>query len=477
MCTTIIVGSKASSDGSFLVARSADSSSLKAQHFLIHPASTYPAGSLYRTQDYHGATDFTYPLPEHSLRYTTIPNWKTQLHGAAGYNEAGLGVTGTESIFARDDALAFDPYNKKDGITEDDIADVLLCRCRSAKEAVELLGSIVEKQGAGEGFGVAAVDEKEIWYFETGTGHQWMAQRMPEELCFASANQGRLKTYDPENPDILGSPTLIDFAREHGFYDPEKDGAFDFARAYTRDDDRDRIYNDPRVWSIYKSFNPSVELDPHQGRDYPLFLKADRRLGLDDVKAALRDHFAGTSHDPYAHQLNGAEPWRPVSVFRTYEAHVLQVRPWLPRPIGEIVHVAFGMADLSVFLPFYHGLSRVPVAFTLGTDKADRISAYWKFRKLQTLVMSDYDQYAPVVKTAFAKFEAELAVKRDSMESEYCKLLPVAPKAAQALLDEFNLRILIDALELADRLTDEIFTMRTHDVEMSIRFVNNKHLD
>ena len=119
----------------------------------------------------------------------------------------------------------------------------------------------------------------------------------------------------------------------------------------------------------------------------------------------------------------------------------------------------------------------MPVAFTLGTDKADRISAYWKFRKLQTLVMSDYDQYAPVVKTAFAKFEAELAVKRDSMESEYCKLLPVAPKAAQALLDEFNLRILIDALELADRLTDEIFTMRTHDVEMSIRFVNNKHLD
>ena len=40
MCTTIIVGEHATVDGSFLVARSADSSSLKAQHFVIHPAVT-----------------------------------------------------------------------------------------------------------------------------------------------------------------------------------------------------------------------------------------------------------------------------------------------------------------------------------------------------------------------------------------------------------------------------------------------------
>ena len=35
MCTTIVFGEKASADGSFIVARSADSSSLKAQHFVI----------------------------------------------------------------------------------------------------------------------------------------------------------------------------------------------------------------------------------------------------------------------------------------------------------------------------------------------------------------------------------------------------------------------------------------------------------
>ena len=33
MCTSVIVGEKATADGSFLVARSADSNALKAQHF------------------------------------------------------------------------------------------------------------------------------------------------------------------------------------------------------------------------------------------------------------------------------------------------------------------------------------------------------------------------------------------------------------------------------------------------------------
>lgn len=73
-----------------------------------------------------------------------MPNWKTQLHGATGFNELGVGVSGTESIFASPKALAFDPYVEETGITEDDIPDVLLSRAKTAREAVELLGNIVK---------------------------------------------------------------------------------------------------------------------------------------------------------------------------------------------------------------------------------------------------------------------------------------------------------------------------------------------
>ena len=78
MCTTFIVGDKATVDGSFLVARSADSSALKAQLFIIHPACYYPEGAMYRTKDHNGATDFSYPQPVHAMRYTSVPNWQTK---------------------------------------------------------------------------------------------------------------------------------------------------------------------------------------------------------------------------------------------------------------------------------------------------------------------------------------------------------------------------------------------------------------
>lgn len=168
-CTTVVVGEGATADGSFLVARAADSSALKAQHFVIHPAKKNQSG-MYRTKDHDGATNFEYPLPKESMRYTTVPNWKTQLHGAVGFNEAGVGISGTESIFARDDALKLDPYNEETGITEDDIHDVVLPRAKTARKGIEILGSIVETIGAGEGFGVVFVDQKEVW----GIRNKWL---------------------------------------------------------------------------------------------------------------------------------------------------------------------------------------------------------------------------------------------------------------------------------------------------------------
>ena len=86
---------------------------------------------------------------------------------------------------------------------------------------------------------------------------------------------------------------------------------FDFAAAYTRNDDRDRVYNDPRVWQIQKLFNPSVIQPVEDGREFGVFMKPERKLSLEDAKRVMRDHFDGSEHDPYSHGLNGNEPWRP----------------------------------------------------------------------------------------------------------------------------------------------------------------------
>lgn len=85
------------------------------------------------------------------------------------------------------------------------------------------------------------------------------------------------------------------------------------------------------------------------GRQFAPMLTPEKKVSVEDAKAMLRNHFDGTEHDPYTNGLNGNEPWRPISVFRTYESHVMQVRPELPQEIGEVTYVGLGMADLTAF--------------------------------------------------------------------------------------------------------------------------------
>ncbi|QAV24268.1 C69 family dipeptidase [Proteus hauseri] len=475
-CTTLLAGSEATNDGSLIIARSADSDALKAQHFIIHPAKDNQTG-IYSTREHKGANDFSYPLPKSSLRYTTVPNWKTQLHGATGFNELGVGVSGTESIFASPKALTFDPYVEDTGITEDDIPDVLLSRAKTAREAIELLGNIIETQGAGEGFGVAVVDKNELWYLETGTGHHWIAQRLPKDQYFATGNQGRLQFYDVKSEDILGSKNLVEFAVDNGLYNPAKDGAFNFSKAYTRDDERDRTYNDPRVWIIQQQFNPSLKQAVDDGRNFAPFLIPEKKVSVEEAKVMLRNHFEGTKHDPYTNGLNGNETWRPISVFRTYEAHVMQVRPEFPQEIGEVTYVGLGMADLTAFVPYYSGLKEYPAHYSIGTDKADSDSVYWKYRKLQTLVMTDYPTLAPIVKKAYQEWEEKTALEQKEMENKYLAMIKTDKVGADKMLNEFNLRVMSDAEKLTENLTNELFTIRTKDIQSDIFFANKSKKD
>ena len=62
-----------------------------------------------------------------------------------------MGLTGTESIFASEAALPL-IHVKETGITEDDIADVLLLSLPHCARRRAELGRIIEAQGCGEGF-------------------------------------------------------------------------------------------------------------------------------------------------------------------------------------------------------------------------------------------------------------------------------------------------------------------------------------
>ena len=103
-CTTILVGKKASYDGSTMIARNDDSPSGKftpKKYVVVHPDEQ---PRKYISVLSHVEID----LPDNPMRYTAVPN---ALEGdgiwaASGVNEANVAMTATETITSNPRVLA-----------------------------------------------------------------------------------------------------------------------------------------------------------------------------------------------------------------------------------------------------------------------------------------------------------------------------------------------------------------------------------
>ena len=462
-CTTIIIGQEQTADGSMIVARSEDWDAMEAKNYEIFEG-TDNGPREFVAKD----SPFRCELPEKALGYSALSPYNLHGHwGSAGFNTAGVGMSATESIFSSDEVLKHDPL-VENGVAENSVFNITLPYVHTAREGVERLGMLIEKYGIAEGFGIGFVDNKEIWYLETACGHRWLACRMPKDQYFVTGNQSRFRTYDPNDKEnYLASADLIEFAEKHGLYNPAQ-GAFDFHVAYARDVVLDTTYNYPRVWGLQQLFSPEIKNDVTKNT-FPVFAKPAHKITLTELRTAFRFHYDNTEHDPYLNS-NPKEPYRPVSIFRTTQTHLLQVRPELPQAIGCINYVAMGMADLGVFLPLYQGITSYPEAYTKGNGESSADSAYWKFRKIMVLGMTNYNKYAPVIKEAYAKFEAETDQRQREMEEEYLRIYKTQPLHAQDLLQAFSDKVLNNALDLADRLQERLFTLMTQDIQQEYLF-------
>ena len=462
-CTTIIIGQEQTADGSMIVARSEDWDAMEAKNYEIFEA-TDNGPREFVAKD----SPFRCELPEKALGYSALSPYNLHGHwGSAGFNTAGVGMSATESIFSSDEVLKHDPL-VENGVAENSVFNITLPYVHTAREGVERLGMLIEKYGIAEGFGIGFVDSKEIWYLETACGHRWLACRMPKDQYFVTGNQSRFRTYDPNDKEnYLASADLIEFAEKHGLYNPAQ-GSFDFHEAYARDIKLDTTYNYPRVWGLQQFFSPEIKNDVTKNT-FPVFAKAAHKVTLTELRTAFRFHYDNTEHDPYLNS-NPKEPYRPVSIFRTTQTHLLQVRPELPQAIGCVNYVAMGMADLGVFLPLYQGITSYPEAYTKGNGESSDDSAYWKFRKIMVLGMTNYNKYAPIIKEAYANFEAETDQRQREMEEEYLRIYKTQPLHAQDLLQAFSDKILNSALDLADRLQEKLFTLMTQDIQQEYLF-------
>ena len=460
-CTTILVGKKASYDGSTIIARNDDSGAgnYTAKKYVIINPNDQPR--KYTTVISH----LTIDLPDNPVRYSATPNVdnKNGIWCAAGINEYEVGMSATETITSNPRVLSGDPLviydeekNIPGGIGEEDIVHIVLPYIKSAKEGVYRLGELLERYGTYEMNGIAFCDKDEIWYMETIGGHHYIAKRVEDDEYVVMPNQLGIDEFDIEDgvgkqEKHICSRDLKEFI-EKNHLNLNNDGEFNVRLAFGSHDDSDHIYNTPRAWYMLKYFNPnlcdwSVDYKPEDD-DLPFSLVPERKITIEDVKYILSSHFQGTPFDPYLSygDKSLAGKYRSIGVNRTDDLEIIQMRPYaLP-----VEWQCFGSNVFNVAIPQYTCVNKTPDFLNCTTNDVSTDSFYWVSRLIGTLADASYKDCLNLIERYQLKGATigQLLVKKYDEQLNGLngdKLLEEAYKANQEIADEFK-KLSIDTL-------------------------------
>ena len=440
-CTSIIVTRGASIDGSVMITYSCDDAGAYGSLSMV-PAADHNPGEMISIRP-RGAEDKR-PLGK-------IPQVAHTFKTIGLMNEHQLAIS--ETTFGGRKEL----HNPMGLIDCGPLMHYALERTRTAREAVALMGRLIDEYGYGdEGESLSVGDTQEAWIMELvgtgegGEGAVWVAIRIPDGEVSCHANSSRIGEFPRNDPaNCLYSKNIESFAISKGYYDPKSGQAFRFRDAYVPATPASRRYCDTRVWSILRRAAPSQHLSPDYHRSkpgsqpYPLSLTPDSKLSAADVFSLMRDHFEGTEFDmsqgvdagpfgvpqrwrPMLWKVDGVEyGWeRPVSPPQSAFTFVSQSRSWLPDPVGGLYWYGVDDAYTSCYVPLYCGIGALPKSYVGGSSsKFSWDSAWWVFN-----IVSNY---------AYLKWSymyPEIHACQKDIESNFLALQPAVEKTAVELL-------------------------------------------
>ena len=248
-CTNLIAAKGATTDGSVMVTYAADSHNLYGM--LTHtPAARHPKGTMRKVVEW----DTGKPLGE-------IPQPAQTYNVVGNMNEHQLAIG--ESTWGGHKELV--DTTGQSIIDYGSLIQITLERCKTAREAVDFMGDIVNKYGyasSGESFSIA--DKNEVWVMEMiGKGAEkgavWIAVRIPDNAISGHANEPRIRKVDmKDKKNVKYSKDVISFARKRGYFNG-KDEDFSFADAYENHSASTRRGCDARVWSYFRRFAPETD--------------------------------------------------------------------------------------------------------------------------------------------------------------------------------------------------------------------------
>jgi len=463
-CTSLLVGPKASVDGSSMTSHSCDSGTDRTW-ISLEPRTSHAPGSMATLWLEPKRT--TGPHDDDRIPAGEIPQVaETYKFMDAAYpimNEHQLAIGETTTGGKRE-------LKTSNGIIDaPELYRLVLERATNAREAIRIADELTRKYGYndwGECFTFA--DPKEVWFFEIlgpgqgKLGAVWAAVRIPDDEIAVSANAVRILELDLDDPDhYMASDNVHSLAQEMGWWDPASGETLRFAYAYAN---RNSLYSRRREWRALSLLAPSLHLDPN-AENYPLSVKPDQQVTVPDLLRIFRDYYADTPFDmtrrltvvnddgqtvksPIANpfmngdmrELLGVDRERTIASPTATYLTITQSRAWLPDPIGGLVWLGYDNPATTPHLPFYIGISRMPDAYMVdGRRVFSRDCAWWAYRRVSKLSYIRYQDMAPVVKEVWQPIEAEVFAKQAEVEQKALELFKQDPALAETFLTEYSL--------------------------------------
>lgn len=456
-CSNLIVGKKASVDGSVMVSYNADDYGMFG-HLCHYPAGTHPKGTMRQIYDwdsgvYHGE------IEEAPVTYNVIGN----------INEFQLSI-GETTYGGREEMV------DSTGILDyGSLIYVTLQRAKTAREAISVMTSLVEKYGynsEGETFSIC--DPNEAWIMEmqgTGAGSKgvvWVAMRIPDDAICAHANQSRIGKFNmKDKKNVLYSKNVISYARKMGWFNG-KDSEFSWKNTYAFPDFSGRRFCDARVWSFFNHYADGFDRylpwalgKDKDAEDMPLWIVPNRKLSVADVENGMRDHYEGTAlaldttsigggiyempyrPTPLTFTVDGKQYFneRPISTQQTAFTFVSQLRSWLPREIGGVLWFGNDDANMVAYTPVYCGNTVQPACYnTKGADAVTFSSdnAFWLCNMVSNMVYPRYSQLFPELKPVRDSLETSYFANQTSIEKQAADLYQTDKAAALKLLNNYS---------------------------------------
>ena len=453
-CTNLIVGKKASTDGSVMCTYNCDGFGFSGSLWYI-PSGQHEKGEKIAVRGWG---------PVHEGRYVDQVDYTYGVVGLMNEKQ----VTIVETTF--DGKLEL--VNREGLLDYFTLMRLALQRSATAREAIRCMAELVEEYGYNSsGETITICDPNEAWIMEIvgkgmgNNGAVWVALRVPDDCICAHANLSRIRQFPLEKkgsykslssksfkhlnrPEVecIYAADVISFAKKWGYY-MGKDEDFSFRDAYCPIDFENVRYADARVWSFFRHHYSHEEMDkylPYINGNFseydhlPLWIKPDKPLSLRDLQADMRDHFEGTPLDMTSDMTAG--PWgmpirplpmhfkdsdsldyfreRPIATQQSGFTMTCQMRSWLPNDVGGVTWFNCDDANMVAYVPVYCCVTQVPDPFREENNPRNEFSdksAFWMNNWVANMVYPRYSMMIGDLRKAQNELEDYYFADQDSV--------------------------------------------------------------